>query len=76
MTGRDLRAARLKLVGDRRGSVVTMSAKLETAYRTYQGWEARKGAIPGVAGVAVKGLLLIAEIEAWGQEPDPVDRAK
>lgn len=52
MTGRDLKAARIKLVGDHRGAVKIMAEKLETAYRTYQSWEATKGSIPGVAGVA------------------------
>lgn len=61
MTGRDLKAARIKLVGDRRGAVKTMSEKLETPYRTYQAWEALTGAIPGVAGAAVKALLKLFE---------------
>lgn len=62
MTGRDLRVAREKLVGSSRGAVKTMAEKLETPYRTYQGWEGRKGLIPGVASVAVKALMLLAEI--------------
>ena len=57
MTGRDLKAARIKLFGDGRGAIKKMAQTLETAYRTYQGWEARIGSIPGVASVAVKGLL-------------------
>ena len=63
MTGRDLQIARGKLVGGGRGAVKTMAEKLETPYRTYQGWEARKGLIPGVASVAVKALLLLTEID-------------
>ncbi|WP_321367549.1 hypothetical protein [uncultured Desulfuromusa sp.] len=62
MTGRDLKAIRIKLVGDKRGAVKKMAAKLETAYRTYQSWEARKGSIPGVASVAVKGLEYMADL--------------
>jgi hypothetical protein len=65
MTGRDLQMARGKLVGNRRGAVKLMAEKLETPYRTYQGWEASKGLIPGVAAVAVKALSTLAEI---GQE--------
>ena len=49
MTGRDLQMARGKLVGNRRGAVKLMAEKLETPYRTYQGWEASKGLIPGVS---------------------------
>jgi len=63
MIGRDLKAARMKLVGDHRGAVKTMAEKLETPYRTYPSWEARKGSIPGVAAVAVKGLLKLLEID-------------
>ena len=62
VTGRDLKAARIKLAGDGHGSVKTMAAKLETAKRTYQGWEARPGSVPGVASVAVKALLKLVEI--------------
>lgn len=64
MTGRDLKVARGRLVGGGRGAVKTMAGKLETPYRTYQGWEACKGSIPGVASVAVKALMLLAEIDA------------
>ena len=64
MTGRDLRAARTKLVGDHRGAVKNMAQKLETPKRTYQGWEARKGVVPGATSVAVKLLLRLAEIDA------------
>lgn len=64
MIGRDLIAARVKLVGDHRGAVRTMAEKLETPKRTYQGWEARKGGIPGAAGIAVSSLLQLAEIDA------------
>jgi len=63
MTGRDLRAARTRLTGDGYGAIKLMAQKLETPYRTYQSWEARAGSIPGVAGVAVKGLLKEAEKE-------------
>lgn len=63
MIGRDLKAARLKLVGDHRGAIKTMAEKLETPYRTYQSWEALKSNIPGAASVAVKGLLKLLEIE-------------
>jgi hypothetical protein len=62
MTGRDLKAARIKLVGDGHRAVKGMAEKLETAKRTYQGREARKGSIPGVASAAVKGLLKLDEI--------------
>jgi hypothetical protein len=62
MTGRDLKAVRIKLVGDGRGSVKLMANKLETAYRTYQDWEAKIGSIPGVAAVAVRSLEKLAEI--------------
>lgn len=65
MTGRDLKAARIKLVGDKRGAVKTMADKLETAKRTYQGWEARKGSIPGIASVAVKGLIKLNQIAQY-----------
>ena len=64
MTGRDLTAARIKLVGDHRGAVKSMAQKLETPKRTYQGWEARKGSVPGVVSTAINALLLIAEIDA------------
>lgn len=57
MTGRDLIAARGKLVGTGYGSVRAMARRLGTPYRTYQGWEARKGSLPGVVGVAVESLL-------------------
>ena len=63
MTGRDLQMARGKLVGTGRGAVKRMAEKLETPYRTYQGWEASKGVIPGVAAVAVKALVTLAEID-------------
>lgn len=63
MTGRDLQMARGKLVGNRRGAVKLMAEKLETPYRTYQGWEGAKGVIPGVAAVAVKALVKLAEID-------------
>lgn len=63
MTGRDLKMARGKLVGTGRGAVKTMAARLDTPYRTYQGWEASKGMIPGVAGVAVESLIKLAEID-------------
>lgn len=62
MTGRDLRASRVKLCGDRRGAVKRMAERLETPTRTYQRWEARKGLIPGIASVAVKGILELQEI--------------
>jgi hypothetical protein len=62
MTGRDLKAARIKLEGDGHRAVKRMAERLETAKRTYQGWEARKGSIPGVASVAVKGLLRLEDI--------------
>lgn len=59
MTGRDLKNARGKLTGTGRGAVKTMAQKLETPYRTYQGWEAKAGQIPGIASVAVTGLLAL-----------------
>lgn len=62
MTGRDLKAARIKMVGDGHRAVKRMAEKLETAKRTYQGWEARKGSIPGVVSVAVKGLLKLEDL--------------
>lgn len=61
MVGRDLKAIRIKLVGDTRGSVKLMANKLETPYRTYQDWEARQGSIPGVAAVAINSLKRLAE---------------
>ena len=63
MTGRDLVAARGKLVGTGRGAVKLMANKLETPYSTYQKWEARPGLIPCIAAVAVSALLALAEIE-------------
>ncbi len=71
MTGRDLKATRIKLEGDGHKSVKRMAEKLETPKRTYQDWEARKGVVPGVVCVAVKTLLLIAEIEAAVEEENP-----
>lgn len=62
MTGKDLKIARAKLTGTGRGAVKTMAQKLETPYRTYQGWEARKGQIPGVVSVGIKALLSLAEL--------------
>jgi|GEM_PF-2873003 len=62
MTGRDLKAIRIKLVGDARGAVKLMANKLETPYRTYQDWEAHSGSIPGVASVAIKSLEKLAQI--------------
>ena len=59
MTGKDLKIARAKLAGTGRGSVKTMARKLETPYRTYQGWEANKGQIPGIASVAITALLTL-----------------
>lgn len=53
-----------------------MAAKLDTPYRTYQGWEAAKGLIPGIAGVAVKALIKLYEIDqgvAEMDDPDPVE---
>jgi hypothetical protein len=73
MTGRDLRAARGKLVGNGRGAVKLMAEKLETPYRTYQGWEARKGLIPGVAGVAVKALIKLSDADQELAEFETVD---
>ena len=64
MIGGELRVIRARLVGDGHGAIKSMAARLETPYRTYQGWEARKGAIPGVAGVAVRALLRLEEIAA------------
>lgn len=63
MTGRDLKALRVKLVGDSRGAVRTMAEKLETPKRTYLNWEAQQGSIPGVAGVAVQALVRLSEID-------------
>lgn len=62
MTGKDLIIARGKLTGTGRGAVKIMACKLETPYRTYQGWEARSDQIPGIVSVAVNGLLNLAEI--------------
>ena len=59
MTGKDLKIARGKLTATGRGSIKSMAQKLETPYRTYQGWEARKGQIPGIASVAVTALLTL-----------------
>lgn len=59
MTGRDLKNARGKLTGTGRGAVKTLAQKLETPYRTYQGWEAKSGQIPGIASVAVTALLTL-----------------
>ena len=59
MTGRDLKNARAKLTGTGRGAVKTMAQKLETPYRTYQGWEGNPGQIPGIASVAVTALLTL-----------------
>ncbi|WP_321532255.1 hypothetical protein [uncultured Desulfuromonas sp.] len=63
MTGRDLKAWRVKLVGDNRGAVRTMAEKLETPKRTYLNWEAQRGSIPGVAGVAIQALVRLSEID-------------
>lgn len=60
MTGRDLKIARGKLTGTGRGAVKIMAQKLETPYRTYQGWEAKAGQIPGIASVAISALLAAA----------------
>ena len=68
MTGRDLKAARTKLVGDHRGAVKTMAQKLETAKRTYLDWEARTGSIPGVASVAVTSLIKLTEMTELSQQ--------
>lgn len=73
MTGRDLKSARGKLVGHHYGAVKIMAAKLETPYRTYQGWEASKGSIPGISAVAVRALLLLAEIDQAVVEAPPVE---
>ena len=62
MTGRDLKANRIKLVGDGYGMVKKMADKLETPKRTYQGYEARSGSVPGAVAVAVTCLLQLAEI--------------
>ena len=59
MTGKDLKIARGKLTGTGRGSVKLMAQKLETPYRTYQGWEANPNQIPGIASVAVTALLAL-----------------
>ena len=67
MTGRDLKAARIKLVGDHRGAVKTMAQKLETAKRTYLDWEAKSGSVPGVVSVAVKSLLQLSEMAEASQ---------
>jgi hypothetical protein len=64
MTGRDLKATRIRLEGDGHKSVKRMAEKLETPKRTCQDWEARKGVVPGVVSVAVKALLLLAQIDA------------
>ncbi len=64
MTGRDLKAIRIKLLGDRHGAIKRKASKLETPYRTYQSWEAQKGSIPGVASVAVRGVERLTEIES------------
>lgn len=64
MTGRDLKANRIKLTGDGHGDEKRMAEKLELAKRTYQGYEARKGSVPGPVSVAVKGLVKLAEINA------------
>jgi hypothetical protein len=61
MTGRDLRANRIKLTGDGYGDVKRMAEKLELAKRTYQDYEARKGSVPGPVSVAVKLLIEKAE---------------
>lgn len=64
MTGKDLIIARSKLTSPGRGRVQAMADKLETPKRTYQGWEARKGQIPGIASVAVSALLKLATAQA------------
>ena len=71
MTGKDLKIARAKLTGSSRGSVKTMAQKLETPYRTYQGWEARKGQIPGIVSVAISALLKLATAQANAPEIAP-----
>lgn len=68
MNGGDLKTIRIKLTGDSRGSIKTMAQKLETPYRTYQDWEARKGAIPGVVSVAIKALKKLDDIERFEPE--------
>jgi hypothetical protein len=60
--GSELRVIRARLVGGGHGAIKVMAARLETPYRTYQGWEAKKGAIPGAAAVAVRALLRLQEL--------------
>lgn len=71
MTGKDLKIARGKLVGTRRNAVQVMADKLETPKRTYQGWEARKGQIPGIVSVGIKALLNLAELRVETPEKLP-----
>lgn len=71
MTGRDLKSARAKLTGTGRGAVKTMAQKLETPYRTYQGWEGNQGQIPGIASVAVNALLTLNNRQQNAPEETP-----
>ena len=62
MTGRDLKALRIKLFGDRRGAIKKAAQSIEINYRSYQRHESNSGSIPGPVSVAMRGLETIQEL--------------
>ncbi len=62
MTGRDLKALRIKLFGDRKGAIKAASQAIESDYRTYQRHEAKTGSIPGPVSVAMRQIETIKDL--------------